>query len=268
MYVYCPHCTRQLKISEAVFASLESLPPEKLLKVQCVHCKQGFQLDRSRVQKESSANREQQPVDMQPQSEESATEQIVNVRSQQQEVRKRERPAAINQEQTGAVRPPMSPDISWLSGGEKVVKQMIKGRPLALLAVPRGGVRDTLVREIDKLNYQVEEATDIDDAIDKIISTPYELVICHSSYEKGGLNVARFHGYVSRLPMNRRHDIFYVLVGEEMKTLYDMQALAYSANLVINDAEVRHIGAFLPKAIEEHREFLQPLLEELRLAGK
>ncbi len=202
---------------------------------------------------------------MRPQPEESADEQVINVRSQHLEAQKKELSA---HQQAGEVRPPMSPDISWLSGGEKVVKQMVEGRPPALLVVPPGEVRDVLIREIDKLNYRIEEAADADDAVNKVINTSYELVICHSNYEKGGLDTARFHGYLSRLPMTRRRDIFYVLVGEEMKTLYNLQALACSANLVVNDAEVGHIGTFLPKVIEEYRQFLTPLLEELELAGK
>ncbi len=271
MYVYCPHCTRQLKISEAVFASLRSLPPEKLLKVQCVHCKQGFQLDSRRMQKSDPVTQEeQQPLFDQrlpQQPEESSEEQSATI-DQPPPEREGVGVAATDPEHSGTVQPPVSPDISWLSSGEKMVRQMVEGRPRALLVVPQGEVRNTLVHEIGKLDYHLEEATGVDDALEKIVNTPYTLVFYHSDYEKGGLDASRFHRYLSRLSMTRRRDIFYVLVGKEMRTLYDLQALASSANLVVNDAEVGHIGAFLPRAMEEYQEVLGPLLEELHLAGK
>ena len=68
--------------------------------------------------------------------------------------------------------------------------------------------------------------------------------------------------------MSRRRYIFYVLIGEQFKTLYDLQALSCSANLVVNDAEIPYIGIVLKKAIPEYEALFGPLMEELRIAGK
>ncbi len=68
--------------------------------------------------------------------------------------------------------------------------------------------------------------------------------------------------------MSRRRYIFYVLIGEEFDTLYDLQALAYSANLVINDADIPYVGTVLKKAIPEFEALFGPLMEELRVIGK
>ena len=68
--------------------------------------------------------------------------------------------------------------------------------------------------------------------------------------------------------MARRRFIFYVLVGQEFKTLYDLQALAYSANLVVNGMEVTFMGTILRKAIPEYEVLFGPLMEELHIAGK
>ncbi len=68
--------------------------------------------------------------------------------------------------------------------------------------------------------------------------------------------------------MSRRRYIFYVLIGEQFDTLYDLQALAYSANLVVNDHEIPFIGTVLKKAIPEFETLFGPLMEELQVVGK
>jgi hypothetical protein len=68
--------------------------------------------------------------------------------------------------------------------------------------------------------------------------------------------------------MSRRRYIFYVLLGEQFNTLYDLEALANSVNLVINDSEIPLIGTVLKKAIPEFETLFGPLMEELRVMGK
>lgn len=68
--------------------------------------------------------------------------------------------------------------------------------------------------------------------------------------------------------MSRRRFIFYTLVGKEFKTLYNLQALAYSANLVVNDNEIPYFNVILRKAIPEYEELFGPITEEFRLQGK
>jgi hypothetical protein len=59
-----------------------------------------------------------------------------------------------------------------------------------------------------------------------------------------------------------------VLIGEQFETLYDLQALTNSVNLVVNDNEVRYIGTVLKKAIPEFETLFGPLMEELQIVGK
>ena len=68
--------------------------------------------------------------------------------------------------------------------------------------------------------------------------------------------------------MSRRRYIFYVLIGEQFETLYDLQALANSVNLVVNDTDVPFIGTVLKKAIPEFETLFGPLMEELHVVGK
>ena len=68
--------------------------------------------------------------------------------------------------------------------------------------------------------------------------------------------------------MQRRRYLFYILIGPEFHTLYNLQALAYSANLVINEKDLYHMGVALRKAIPMYEEVFGPYMEELTSAGK
>jgi hypothetical protein len=82
------------------------------------------------------------------------------------------------------------------------------------------------------------------------------------------LENSSFHRFLRSLNMSRRRYIFYVLIGEEFKTLYDLQALASSANLVVNDNDIPHFSLLLRKSIPEYETLFGPLMEELRMSGR
>ncbi len=227
MLISCPHCSKQLKISEAAYSNIKKLPPGKSLKVQCIHCQQGFPFNVNMIPEKESATKH-----------------------------------------NSTVPPPGPPDISWLYDEGRTTKQMLEEFSRALLVVPSGEVKDTLLSEVEKQDFLVESPKDINEALEKIIHTPYQLVIYHSQYEKDGLAASSFHSHLSKMPIFERRNVFYVLVGPDMKTLYNLQALAFSANLVVNSADVIHIGNLLKKSMTEYRAFLQPLLEELRQIGE
>jgi hypothetical protein len=68
--------------------------------------------------------------------------------------------------------------------------------------------------------------------------------------------------------MSRRRFIFYIVIGKEFRTLYNLQSLAYSANLVVNDTEIPYFNVIIRKAIPEYEELFGPITEELRIHGK
>jgi len=56
---------------------------------------------------------------------------------------------------------------------------------------------------------------------------------------------------------------FYILIGEEFSTLYDLEALSYSANLVVNTQEIPELLTVLRKAIPRYEELFGSLMAEL-----
>jgi hypothetical protein len=68
--------------------------------------------------------------------------------------------------------------------------------------------------------------------------------------------------------MARRRYIFYVLIGPEFKTFYNIQALAESANLVVNEKDTPYFGVILRKSIPDYEELFGPYMEELKVQRK
>ena len=71
------------------------------------------------------------------------------------------------------------------------------------------------------------------------------------------------HGYLTGLPTSKRRTLFYILAGPDLRTLYDLEALSLSANLVINDENINQLQAILRKSFREYEELFGPLIEAM-----
>jgi hypothetical protein len=169
---------------------------------------------------------------------------------------------------TRFVTPPAPPDISWLKDGRYEGKETIEDVPMALILMPESPVRETVINALESIGYKAELVASIDEAIEKIQFVEYACIVLHSLYESRGINANEFHRHMCAMNMSKRRFIFYILIGKEFKTFYNLQALAYSANLVVNDQEVPKFGVILRKAIPEYEELFGPIMEELRHHGR
>ncbi|MBW1634969.1 MAG: hypothetical protein JRJ68_01715 [Deltaproteobacteria bacterium] len=163
---------------------------------------------------------------------------------------------------------PASPDIAWLREGVFEDREDVEDIPQALILMPEMEGRETVVEATKKLGYRVEMPSSAEEAISKMQFVNYAGIILHSRFEQGGIETGKFHQYMRKIGMSRRRYMLYVLIGKEFETLYDLQALACSANVVVNDAEIPYIGTVLRKAIPEYEDLFGGLMEELRIAGK
>lgn len=247
MIVQCPHCGKQLKLGEKITESVRSLEPGRRIKIKCAHCAVAFGLDMSMDQ---SAATVKEPA------KESAKEPVKGAESPQ---RTTERPR---------VKPPAAPATDWLKAGTFEEKDVVEDIPKALLLMPNLSGREQVIKAATSVGYRVEEADSPQEAIEKMLFVNYAAVFLHNRFEPGGVTTGVFHKYMRSMNMTRRRYVFYVLIGNEFATLYDLQALSSSANLVVNDAEIPFIAVALKKAIPEYEELFGPLMEELRIAGK
>jgi hypothetical protein len=166
------------------------------------------------------------------------------------------------------LKPPSPPDISWLMEGDFEDEEAVEDVPMALILMGEIEGRDTIIKGIESIGYRVEIAGSAEEAIEKMRFVDYASVVLHSRFESKRLESSSFHQYMSGMHMSKRRYIFYILVGPEFSTFYNLEALSSSANLVVNDNEVSKFDVILRKAIPEYEQLFGPIMEELRLHGR
>ncbi len=231
MIVDCPHCGKQLKLGDKIRESVRTLEPGRRLKIKCVHCGTPFALD---------------------QGMESGGEGRV----------------AASSQGMARIRPPGPPDTDWLKDGVFEEKDVVEDIPRALVLMPDIPGREQVVKAASAVGYRVEQEENAVLAMERMLFVNYAAVFLHSRFEPGGIATGVFHRYMMRMNMTRRRYIFYVLIGEQFSTLYDLQAMTCSANIVVNDSDIPYIGTILKKAIPEYEALFGPIMEELRIAGR
>lgn len=243
MISQCPHCEKVLELSEAqldkIKAALATLK-SGTLKLGCPHCKKAIPLS-----KEGALVTEDKKTPAQVE---------------------KAGPPANGQVKTGGIEPPAYPDISWLVGGmysdEEVVEDVLK----VLVLMPDGPGRYAVEKAFSEIGYRPEFPESAEHAIAQMRFVPVAAVVLHTDFD-GDFAKSKFHKYMEEMPMSIRRSIYYVLVGGQFSTLYDLEALSYSANVVVNDSEIEHIDIILRKGMQDYNDLFGPYLETLRAAS-
>lgn len=234
MNITCPHCEKQLKFSDKFRESLQGLKPGQKAKVKCAQCATPFAIDSTMFSGGADSDKP-----------------IPKVQG------------------TGAgVKPPAPPDVAWLEEGVYEDQEVVEEIPLALILVPEDRGRDEIINAVEGLGYRAEVMKSGENAMEKMEFVNYAGIVLHADFEPGGLEKGVFYNYIRSMSMAKRRYIFFALVGKKMHTLYDLQALAYSANIVVNDKDVKYFGTILRKAIPDYESLFGPLMEEMRIFGK
>ncbi len=233
MTIICPHCTKKLKLNDKIKSSVQNLPPGESLRLKCPQCKNTIYVDEASL---SNAVEKQTP--------------------------------ALNRQQSGVnqnaqIQPPTPPDITWLKEGVFEEEEVVEDIPQALILIQPGDERDKVAEAVESIGYQPTFAESAKDGMEKMQFVNYAGVIYHSQFEGRGLDHSSFHQFMSTMGMQKRRFIFYILIGPEFYTLYDLEALAYSANLVVNDKEVPQLFTILRKAIPQYEELFGNLMAEI-----
>lgn len=166
------------------------------------------------------------------------------------------------------VRPPPLPDLSWLRTGGYQEQEQMKDVPTALVLM--GDERDDSVISsgLQELGYRIETADSPIEALVKLQSNSFATVLMHAEFGGESLAESTVYSYIKWLPVSKRRAIFYILVGPDFRTLYDLEALSLSVNLVINYADIENLKPILRKSFRDHEELFGPLVEVMREYGK
>jgi hypothetical protein len=240
----CPHCEQELKLSDAQIAkvktALANLTPGNLLKLGCPNC--------------------QKPFELQADGTLSGTgKQVKKVSSGA--------PLAPRQDR-GKINPPPAPDLGWLSSGKEDKKEVIEDTPMFLIVMNKGPGLTTIMDAIDDEGFMPVLADSTEDAIDRMQFINYAGVILHTRHEGDSLDSNNLHNFIKKMNMLRRRNIHYTLIGTEFKTLYDLEALTNSANLVVNDNDVQHFKLILRKSLYDNQKLYGPLADALIKEGR
>lgn len=168
------------------------------------------------------------------------------------------------------LRPPAAPDVSWLKSGEmgEGLDDNVEELPTVLVLMKESMKREVVVSAFTGHGYRVEFVASSAEAIEKMQFVNYAGVIQESFYEPGPIQGTAIHRYISSMDMVKRRQMLYILIGDEFRTLYDLEALCYSANLVINTQEIRYFPIMLRKVVRENEILFGPLIAELQAVGR
>lgn len=166
------------------------------------------------------------------------------------------------------LKPPAPPDLSWMKEASLQDEERLDDVPMALVLFPDNKQRDILRDALEAVGYQIMFASNAEEAQERMRFTNFACVVLYSKFDGTSFENSQFHTYMRDMTMTRRRYLFYILIGPEFHTLYNLQALAYSANLVVNEKDLLQLGVALRRAIPIYEDLFGPFMEELTSAGK
>jgi len=241
----CPHCQELLNLSDAqeakVQTALNKLPPGNLLKLGCPHCQKPFELKPDgTIPGQHSLKMPFSPSGRPP----------------------------LKGARKVEVTPPPPPDLGWLDSGQLQEKEIVEDTLMVLILMNKGSGKNTVQEAYEDEGFLPIYSNSLDDAIDRMQFTSFAAIILHSGFADDSLAGNSFHTFMKSMAMIRRREIHYTLIGPEFQTLYDLQALSNSANLVVNDRDVNNFRIILKKSLHESQKLFGPLAESLVKHGR
>ena len=169
---------------------------------------------------------------------------------------------------TSTITTPAPPDLEWLKTGRFQEDEKVEDVPMALVLHPDPVAMEKVKDAMESVGYRALTADSVEEAIEQMRFISFACVAFHADFEPGGLDNSIFHDYMRQMAMERRRYIFYILFGPKFHSLYDMEALACSANLVVAEQDLKYFDVMLRKAIPVYEDLFGPILEELGAYGK
>lgn len=163
--------------------------------------------------------------------------------------------------------PPAPPDIEWLTRGVFKEDERIRDIAKALVLIEPGELRARVMGALIESFYQPVSVDSVEEAMSQLQMVQYDTVVLHSRFAGGKLRKSEIHQYMMRMPMAQRRYMFYILVGPEFHTLYTLEALAHSANLVVNDRDAEHFKNLYKRGKVDYEELFGPYISVLKAVG-
>ncbi|MCH8157530.1 MAG: zinc-ribbon domain-containing protein [Nitrospinae bacterium] len=128
--------------------------------------------------------------------------------------------------------------------------------------------KDLWVKALEELEYKIQFAKSPAHAVHKMKFTRFDLVALHENFGNVALAKSPAYNSIIEMPMSQRRHIFVALLGDQFKTLNNMQAFTTSVNVVINQKDIAKLLDVLKKSIKENEIFYKVYKETLHTMGK
>jgi len=139
---------------------------------------------------------------------------------------------------------------------------------LALVLMEPGDPRDMVCQSFENMGCQCIFAKSATAAIDKMRFVNFTAVIFQANFEGEDINASIFHNHMCSMAMSKRRYIYYILIGPQFQTLYNLEALSNSANVVIHNSDIDHFQLLLKKGMRDYEELFGPYFEALKRTGR
>ncbi len=127
---------------------------------------------------------------------------------------------------------------------------------------------DLWTTALTELDYKLQRAQTPEHAVHKLRFNQYHVIAIHEKFGGTTLETSPLYEYIRDMPMDTRRKTFVAMVGDNFKTLDNMEALAYSVNLVINQKDFDQLDTILKKAIGDNDTFYKVYRETMTALGK
>lgn len=127
---------------------------------------------------------------------------------------------------------------------------------------------DLWTATLTELEYKIQRANSAEQAIHKLKFNQYHVIVCHDKFGGTSLEASPLYEYVRDMPMETRRKTFVALAGDNFKTLDNMEALAFSVNLVINQKDMDQLESIMKKSIGDNDTFYKVYRETMTALGK
>lgn len=128
--------------------------------------------------------------------------------------------------------------------------------------------KDLWVAALEERGFKVQFAKSPEHAVHKMRFSYFHFVALHENYGGGPLERDPVYQLFMKMPMTTRRKIFFAVIGDKFKSLNNMEAFAYSVNLVVNERDADKFSRILKKSLSDHENFYKVFRESLQVMGQ
>jgi len=143
-----------------------------------------------------------------------------------------------------------------------------EGTKLALILAGNQDEESKIKASLEEIGYRTVSSPNTRDATGKMRFHRFDTIVLCDGYDNQPLDQSPILGYLNRLTMSIRRQIFLTLVGDRFKSMDNMMAFAMSANLVVCRRDIDQMPLIMNKSISENDRFYKVFTDTLAEVGK